>query len=75
VHDSPKLPPDRVTLTFEALQQARSVWFLASGEGKAEAVARALAADGSLSETPARGVRGQDETVWWIDAESARLLT
>ena len=74
VHDSPKPPPDRVTLTFEALASSRSVWFLASGEGKAEAVARALAEEGSVTETPARGVRGQDETVWWIDAEAARLL-
>jgi len=74
VHDSPKPPPDRVTFTFEGLQQARSVWFLASGEGKADAVARALAEDGSVAETPARGVRGQDETVWWLDADAARLL-
>lgn len=74
VHDSPKPPPDRVTLTFEAMQRCRAVWFIASGAGKAEAVARALAEEGSVEETPARGVRG-DETVWWLDEESARLLT
>ena len=34
VHDSPKPPPDRVTLTFEALDRAHAVWFLASGEAK-----------------------------------------
>ncbi|GAA1918490.1 6-phosphogluconolactonase [Nocardioides hwasunensis] len=73
VHDSPKPPPDRVTLTFEALQHARSVWFIASGEGKAEAVARALADEGSVTETPARGVRG-DETVWWLDEDAASAL-
>ncbi len=73
VHDSPKPPPDRVTLTFEAMQRCRAVWFIASGEGKADAVARALADDGSVEQTPARGVRG-DETVWWLDEAAASAL-
>ena len=73
VHDSPKPPPDRVSLTFEAMERCRAVWFIASGEGKAEAVARALADDGSVDETPARGVRG-DETVWWLDEAAASAL-
>lgn len=73
VHDSPKPPPDRVTLTFETLERSRAVWFIASGEGKAEAVARALAEDGSVEETPARGVRGE-ETVWWLDEDAASAL-
>ncbi len=73
VHDSPKPPPDRVTLTFEAMERCRAVWFIASGEGKAEAVSRALADEGSVEETPARGVRG-DETVWWLDDDAASLL-
>lgn len=73
VHDSPKPPPDRVTLTFEAMERCRAVWFIVSGEGKAEAVARALADEGSVEETPARGVRG-DETVWWLDEDAASAL-
>lgn len=73
VHDSPKPPPDRVTLTFEAMERCRAVWFIASGEGKAEAVARALADEGTVAETPARGVRG-DETVWWLDEDAASAL-
>ncbi len=59
VHDSPKPPPDRVSLTFEAMERSSQVWFMASGDGKAEAVARALAEDGSLTDTPARGVVGR----------------
>lgn len=73
VHDSPKPPPDRVTLTFEALERSRAVWFIASGEAKADAVSRALAGDGSVQETPARGVRGE-ETVWWLDEAAASGL-
>ena len=74
VHDAPKPPPERVSLTFEAMGRARAVWFLVSGEDKAEAVARSLAEDGSVSDSPARGVAGADETVWWVDeAASSRL--
>ncbi|GAA5119714.1 6-phosphogluconolactonase [Alloalcanivorax gelatiniphagus] len=73
VHDSPKPPPDRVSLTFEAMQRSKAVWFIASGEGKAEAVGRALADEGSVAETPARGVRA-DEVVWWLDEDAASAL-
>lgn len=73
VHDSPKPPPQRVSLTFEALAASRAVAFLASGEGKAEAVAAAHA-EGAWDECPARGVRGQDETVWFLDAAAASSL-
>jgi 6-phosphogluconolactonase len=74
VHDSPKPPPERVTLTFEALDRAHAVWFLASGEAKADAVARTLADDGSVAETPARGVRGLVETTFFLDHEAASRL-
>ena len=71
VHDSPKPPPDRVTLTFEALNRAKAVWFLVAGEGKADAVRRGLAEEGSVVDTPARGVRGLTETVWFLDSAAA----
>lgn len=73
VHDSPKPPPDRVSLTFAALNRAETVWFLASGEGKAEAVAAALA-EGPVDEIPARGVHGLEETIWFLDRPAASTL-
>ena len=73
VHDSPKPPSDRVSLTFGALNRSRAVWFLVSGAEKAAAVAAALAG-GDLHEIPARGVTGQDETLWLVDEAAASAL-
>jgi 6-phosphogluconolactonase len=42
VHDAPKPPPDRVSLSLGVLRAARSTILLASGAGKANALARAL---------------------------------
>jgi 6-phosphogluconolactonase len=74
VQDSPKPPPERITLTFPTLNRTREVWFLVTGEGKAEAVARALADTGSVEETPARGVHGRLDTVWFLDRKAASRL-
>ncbi|MGA8846823.1 MAG: 6-phosphogluconolactonase, partial [Nocardioides sp.] len=72
--ESPKPPPERISLTFPALNRAESVWFVASGDTKAEAVAAALSADGTTTATPARGVTGRDETIWFLDHAAASRL-
>lgn len=73
VTGSPKPPPDRLTFTVPALNNSHSVWFVASGEGKAAAVASALGG-ADLHETPAAGVSGSEETIWFLDRESASSL-
>jgi 6-phosphogluconolactonase len=72
VTGSPKPPPERVTLTFPALARSEEVWFVVSGEDKAAAVGRALAATPPpVHEIPAAGVRGQVETIWFLDRDAA----
>jgi 6-phosphogluconolactonase len=73
VTGSPKPPPERVSLTFPRLNAAAAVWFLVSGDGKADAVARALGG-ADVQETPAAGVSGRDETIWFLDRASASKL-
>jgi 6-phosphogluconolactonase len=43
VHDAPKPPPDRVSLTLGKLNDARRLLLLVTGAGKREALARVLA--------------------------------
>jgi 6-phosphogluconolactonase len=74
VTDSPKPPPERVSLTFGALNRSRSVWFLVSGDEKAGAVASALAAGTDVHDIPAAGVKGELETIWFLDRASASRL-
>jgi len=76
VTGSPKPPPERISLTFPALNRTRVVWFVVSGEAKSEAVARALSADErpDVHEIPAVGVSGQEETVWFLDQDAASRL-
>lgn len=75
VLDSPKPPPERVSMTFPRLNATRQTWMMASGAGKADAVADALArtADStdSVLRLPARGVRGREQTHWFLDEDAA----
>jgi 6-phosphogluconolactonase len=54
----------RITLTYPALDSSADVAFLATGEGKREAVARAMAGD---RETPAALVRPVGHLHWFVD--------
>lgn len=49
VFNSPKPPPQRITLAMQPMVAARSVWVLVSGVGKADALGKSLAQQG---ETP-----------------------
>ena len=73
VHDSPKPPSDRVSLTFEALQGSAEVWVVASGADKAPAVAAALGG-APASEAPIGGATGRLLTAWLVDVDAASAI-
>jgi len=64
----------RLSFTFPALDAADEVWFVVSGEGKADAVARALSGAVDRTEVPSSGPRGRQRTLWLIDQDAAARL-
>ncbi|GAA1348714.1 6-phosphogluconolactonase [Falsarthrobacter nasiphocae] len=70
VHNSPKPPADRVSLTLTAINAAEEVWIAATGPEKAPMVARALAG-AAPDEVPAGAPRGRRATRWYLDSASA----
>ena len=72
VHDSPKPPPDRVSLTLAALAGTERLLVLAAGATKAEPVARARAGDDRLPITRAvAAVRAAGGSVTWLLDQAA----
>ena len=69
VHDAPKPPPDRVTLTFPVLNGARETLVVAAGAGKAAIVGRVFSAPGDL---PAQRLSGSPR--WLLDRAAAAHL-
>ncbi len=47
VVDSPKPPPTRISLSYQTITEARQVWALVSGAGKADALRETLKPDGA----------------------------
>ncbi len=68
VHNSPKPPPTRITLTMSTIQSADEVWLIAAGPDKTDSVGRALHGDQQL---PAAHATGQSTTYWLLDEAAA----
>ena len=70
VTDSPKPPPERVSLTLGALARTDELWLMATGADKAEAVARSRAS-GPVEQAPVRGLLDGDARVHWYTDRAA----
>ncbi|HET6627898.1 MAG TPA: 6-phosphogluconolactonase [Nocardioidaceae bacterium] len=73
VRDSPKPPPTRITLTLDPLMRAHEVWWVAAGDGKAQAVHDAVTGS-DPGQVPASGPKGLDRTLWLVDDAAASKL-
>ncbi|MFG1606301.1 6-phosphogluconolactonase [Actinoplanes sp. NPDC049265] len=70
VHNSPKPPPTRITLTMPTINTAEEVWLIASGPDKAAPVGMAVEGAGPR-QVPAAGVSGTERTLWLLDRAAA----
>ncbi|MGN7250527.1 MULTISPECIES: 6-phosphogluconolactonase [unclassified Arthrobacter] len=70
VRNSPKPPPQRISLTLPAINTSAEVWMVVAGEDKAGAVGLALAGANPV-QVPAAGPAGRSRTLWLIDENAA----
>jgi 6-phosphogluconolactonase len=70
VRNSPKPPPERVTLTRPVLNHSKRVWLVLTGADKASALGLALAG-ASYASVPAAGAKGRRRTVFFVDEAAA----
>lgn len=73
VRDSPKPPPERITLTRPVINASKRVWMVLAGADKASALGLALAG-ASYESVPAAGAKGRKRTVFFVDAAAARQV-
>ncbi|XP_068130573.1 6-phosphogluconolactonase [Hyperolius riggenbachi] len=75
ITDSPKPPPQRVTLTLPVINSAKTVVFVATGEGKAAVLRRILQEEESDPLPAARVCPMRGKLLWFLDEPAARDLT
>ncbi|CAN5763183.1 6-phosphogluconolactonase [soil metagenome] len=72
VHDAPKPPPTRLTLTYKTLNAAKNILCLVGGKGKVDALERIFKEHEDL---PAAKVQPTDgQLLWLLDKAAARGL-
>ncbi|BDI22727.1 6-phosphogluconolactonase [Herbiconiux sp. L3-i23] len=70
VLNSPKPPPERLSLTLPVINSSDRIWMSLAGADKAPALGLALAG-ASPNEVPVAGVQGRKRTVFFVDQAAA----
>jgi 6-phosphogluconolactonase len=70
VRDSPKPPPERISMTRPVINSSKRVWLVLSGTDKAAALGLALAG-ASYASVPAAGAKGRKRTTFFVDQAAA----
>lgn len=73
VRNSPKPPPNRISLSLPTIRDSAEVWVVTGGAGKADAVAMAFGGAGEVA-IPAVGAIGRVRTLWFLDRAAAVRL-
>ncbi|KAF4322680.1 hypothetical protein BBO99_00002731 [Phytophthora kernoviae] len=76
IEDSPKPPPQRITLTYPVVNNAANVVFVATGASKAELIPHMVGVEKRTPPLPAANVKPTDGVVYWfIDEDAAAKLS
>lgn len=68
-------PANRVSLTPKVFNQAREIWFLVTGAGKAETLRNVIKGDGNLELYPARRIQPVNgNLIWMVDEAAGKFL-
>jgi 6-phosphogluconolactonase len=70
VRNSPKPPPERLSLTLPVINSSDRIWLVLAGADKASALGLTLA-DASVFEVPAAGAHGVKSTLFFVDQDAA----
>jgi 6-phosphogluconolactonase len=70
VRNSPKPPPERLSLSLPVINSSERVWLMLAGADKASALGLALA-DASVFEVPVSGAHGRRSTKFLVDQDAA----
>lgn len=75
VSDSPKPPPERITMTLPVINASKAVIFMAMGAGKSDVVRRVLECQALPGALPAQLVRPKNGSVtWMLDVDASKDL-
>lgn len=74
VRDCPKPPPERLTFTLPAVRRSRHILVVATGDGKAEAVAQGIKG-ADPADWPIAGAVGMETTTYHLDGPAASMIS